>query len=167
VKKRLFLLLLLSAACLASTTAATLQGTVTWIYDGDTIEVAKVGKVRLIGIDTPEKDDSDRDDFYLRQGVNRATLRRVAGQSRQFLIETVKGQRVTLEADAEEYDRHGRRLAYVFLPDGSLLNEQLLARGYAAVYRRFDFRLKPDFEKVEALARQRALGLWEPSEGSP
>ena len=163
MKKRLFLLLLLSAVCLTSATAATLQGIVTWIYDGDTIEVAKVGKVRLIGIDAPEKDDSDRDDFYLGQGVRRATLRHVAGQSRQFLIDTVKGQPVTLETDAEEYDRHGRRLAYVILPDGSLLNEQLLERGYAAVYRRFNFRLKPEFEKAEAIARRHALGLWEPS----
>ena len=31
-----------------------LSGTVTWVYDGDTLHVEPYGKVRLIGIDTPE-----------------------------------------------------------------------------------------------------------------
>ncbi|MEJ2700672.1 MAG: thermonuclease family protein, partial [Desulfuromonadales bacterium] len=63
--------------------------------------------------------------------------------------------------DHDERDRYGRLLAYVVLPDGRMLNRLLLEKGYAAVYRRFDFRLKQDFLRAEADARRRQVGLWQ------
>jgi micrococcal nuclease len=141
--------------------AADLHGRVTWINDGDTLQVAGVGAVRLIGIDSPEMEDSPRDRYYQRQGIDRVVLRRVAREALRFNIRTVKGETVTLRTDAERRDRYGRLLAYVVLPDGHLLNRLLLEKGYAAVYRRFDFRLKKDFLRAEAEARHRHLGLWQ------
>lgn len=142
--------------------AADLSGRVTWIYDGDTIKVENIGKVRLVGIDAPEHKDSGRDSYYLRQGIRRARLRQVSKEALTFLIETVKGKYVTLETDNETRDRHGRRLAYVYLPDGTLLNQQLIAEGYAAVYRKFDFRMKQQFIATERTAQKNGLGLWQP-----
>lgn len=144
---------------LASTAAPT--GDITWIYDGDTIRVKHFGKVRLIGIDAPEREDSDRDNYYLRQGVTRKQLRRVAAAAHQYLIDAIKGQRVRLEYDQEMFDRHGRLLAYVYLPDGRMLNRVLLEKGYAAVYRKFEFRYKADFLAAEQAARDSGQGLWE------
>jgi len=141
--------------------AAGLHGRVSWIDDGDTLKVVGIGSVRLIGIDSPEMENSPRDRYYERRGIDRATLRRIAHEALHFNIRTAKGQMVTLETGREQRDRYGRLLAYVVLPDGRLLNRLLLEKGYAAVYRRFDFRLKKDFLRAEAEARRRHLGLWQ------
>lgn len=155
----LFVLLLLLLG--ASAQARQLQGRVLWIYDGDTLKVAGVGKVRLLGIDAPEHEDSPRDRYYLRQGIPRKRLRRIARKALRFNIETVKDREVRLLTDRSERDRYGRLLAYVVLPDGRMLNRVLLEKGYAAVYRRFDFRLKKDFLRTEADARRKKIGLWQ------
>ena len=137
-----------------------LTGKVTRVYDGDTIKVEKIGKVRLIGIDTPEWKSSDRDRYYLRQGISESTLRRIASASREFVRQNTTGQMVALTTDREIRDRHGRLLAYVTLSDGRMLNRLLLEEGLAIVYRRFDFDLKPDFIKTEESARNMFRGIW-------
>jgi len=154
-----FLALLLLAVA-AGAGAGELRGRVEWIYDGDTIKVARVGKVRLLGIDTPEREESDKDRFLIKLGGNGKTLRRIAGEALRFNIATIKGKDVRLTLDHEKRDAYGRLLAYVTLPDGRLLNRLLLEKGYAVVYRRFDFRLKEDFLAAEAEARHRKVGLW-------
>ncbi len=161
---RSFLCLLTLALFLApAATAApsTLAGTVSRVYDGDTIRVEPVGKVRMLGIDAPEREESERDDHYLRQGIDRERLRAVAREARQFTAAEARGKTVRLETDHQSRDRHGRLLAYVYLPDGRLLNGMLLDEGLAAVYRRFDFRLKDDFLRREESARARGAGLWQ------
>lgn len=136
------------------------QGTVTWVYDGDTLEIASLGTVRLIGIDAPEQKASRRDDFLLRQGVPAARLRQIARAARDFNRRHVKGTSVQLTLDETARDRHGRLLAYVTLANGELLNRMLVRRGLAVVYRRFSFQLKDDFLAAEAAARRTAVGLW-------
>lgn len=153
-----FLLLLWTASvCVAATT-----GRVSWIYDGDTLKVDGFGKVRLIGIDTPERENSPRDSFYRKQyGVASAKLRDISEKALYFNIQNVKGQLVSLEFDRERHDKFGRILAYLYLPDGTLLNRLLIERGLAFVYRRFDFRFKQDFLAAEKQAQNKRFGLWE------
>lgn len=158
--RALYLLLaifLQAGSCLAT---GEITGEVRWVYDGDTLEVAGAGKVRLLGIDVPEREESDRDRFLRDQGVPSERLRAVAAAALRFNIDTVKGKKVRLTFDDERRDRHGRLLAYVTLPDGRLLNRVLIEKGYAVVYRRFDFRLKDDFLAAEGEARRRQSGLW-------
>jgi micrococcal nuclease len=159
----LLLLILLWPALSRPAPAApdTLTGTVRWIYDGDTIEVAGIGPVRLLGIDAPEREASSRDAWFRRQGISPAVLRRINKEGHHFLIANVKGSTVALTCEEESRDRHGRRLAYVTLPDGRLLNRLMLEKGYAVVYRRFDFAFKADFLAAESKARQNRAGLWE------
>lgn len=152
--------LLLWLLLAGSAAAQQLHGRVTWVYDGDTVKVAGVGKVRLLGIDAPEHEDSPRDRYLMRQGVRRATLRRIAREALRFNIAALKGRTVLLQTDRDLRDRYGRLLAYLTLPDGRLLNRLLLEKGLAVVYRRFDFRLKRDFLRAEAQARHRHAGLW-------
>jgi micrococcal nuclease len=140
--------------------AEALQGTVTWVHDGDTIEIEKLGKVRLIGIDTPEREDSPRDAFLQRQGVSATRQREIYHKAKAFNISYVKKQTVSLTFDHPPRDRYGRLLAYVYLPDGRLLNRILLEQGLAVVYRKFTFRMKTDFLAAEEQARQAGLGLW-------
>jgi len=140
--------------------AAAEGGRVSWVYDGDTLQVEGVGRVRLLGIDTPETESSERDDSYRRRGIDRATLRRTAKEAKRYLIRETKGRMVRLAYDGQRHDRYGRTLAYVTLPDGRLLNRELLAAGLGFVYRRFDFRLKRDFLAAEEEARLAGRGVW-------
>jgi micrococcal nuclease len=155
----LLLISLLLGSVLA-VAAAEGRGRVSWIYDGDTVMVDGVGKVRLLGIDTPEKEASERDRTFRRAGITPRPLRHGAKRATDFLIRNATGQVVTLTFDREQKDRYGRTLAYVTLPDGRMLNRELIKAGWALVYRRFDFRFKDDFLRVEAAARDAGRGLW-------
>lgn len=42
--------------------------------------------------------------------------------------ELVSGLSVRLEYDREKKDKYGRTLAYVYLPDGRCLNEEIIRR---------------------------------------
>ena len=78
------------------------------VVDGDTIVVRGVGRVRLIGVDTPETVDPRRPvEFFGREAS-------------AFTKRLLEGQRVRLEYDWERADRYGRTLAYVYLRDGML-----------------------------------------------
>lgn len=157
---RLIPLLLLLLFC-SSAVAETRSGNVSWIYDGDTIKVDGIGKVRLIGIDAPEKKASSRDNYYQRHDqIDPGTLRQIAQQAFYFNIQVVKNRNVKLEFDHEKTDSYGRTLAYVILPNGRMLNQLLLEKGLAAVYRRFDFKHKSKFLLTEKSARDQQLGLW-------
>lgn len=160
--KRTLLAFILTWLLLAAAPAAAdkLQGRVSWVYDGDTIKVAHVGKVRLLGIDVPEREASRRDRYFRRWHVPPATLRRIHARALQRAIELSYHKTVTLETDRETHDAYGRLLAYVTLPGGRMLNRVLLEEGYAVVYRRFDFRLKEDFLRAEQKARRAGMGLW-------
>ncbi|MFK5925727.1 MAG: thermonuclease family protein [Desulfuromusa sp.] len=153
----LFLLLLLATAV----SAQKLTGRVLWIYDGDTLKVENIGKVRLIGIDTPETKASSRDHFYKRDfHINPGKLRQISRQAKNYNLHYVKGKKVRLELDQTVRDKYNRLLAYVYLPDGEMLNLLLLKKGLATVFRRYDFQYKKKFLKVEKNARKKELGLW-------
>jgi micrococcal nuclease len=159
----IFLLFLLLGSTVCSA-AQTLEGKVNWVYDGDTLKVSGIGKVRLLGIDCPEREDSPRDNYYLKQyRIEPPRLRKISAAAMQYLIKIAKNQRVTLEFDREKTDAYGRTLAYVYLRDGSMLNRLLLEQGLATVFRRFDFREKADFITREKQARQQQRGLWQKS----
>lgn len=137
-----------------------LGGKVDWIYDGDTLRVDGVGKVRLLGIDTPEMEASERDSFYLRLGVSRKTIRRTARAALHFNIRHLKGKEVTLRPGTPRWDDYGRLLAYVYLPDGRMVNLMLIENGLATVFRRYTFDNKECFLEAERKAREDRQGMW-------
>ncbi len=95
--------------------AALTRGVVERIIDGDTMVVSGV-RVRLVGIDTPERGEPGYE------------------EAKSFLRELCPpGSTVALDVDDEEpYDRYGRTLAVVYC-DGVNANAELLRRGYAEV----------------------------------
>lgn len=158
----LFILLLILNGS-GQTTA--LRGQVSWIDDGDSLRVEGIGKVRLLGIDTPESRASSRDRFYRQRfAIPAHRLRLVAAQAKELNLRRAKNRYVNLEPGRVPRDKHGRLLAYVYLPDGTMLNRLLLKKGLASVFRRYDFRYKAEFLTTEKKARDRQIGLWQKSE---
>lgn len=53
-------------------------------------------------------------------------------QATEFVRTVIKpGDKVTIEFDVEKRDKYGRLLAYVYLADGTMLNEEIVKAGYA------------------------------------
>src|SRR5215813_13306337 len=103
------LVLLLLALCLPVTGLAKDTATITRVVDGDTLAVSlngKTEKIRLIGIDTPEKYESEklhRDSA--RSGQDEATLRTLGQHASDFTARLVHpGDPVQLEYDQQERD---------------------------------------------------------------
>src|SRR5262249_20123411 len=71
------------------------------VLDGDTIDVATVGRVRLLGIDAPE----------IGRGFDTAAP--FARAARDRLAELVLHRWVRLEIEGDRIDAYGRHLAYV------------------------------------------------------
>jgi micrococcal nuclease len=132
----------------ASTHPAHAQpATVTHVSDGDTITLGGVGKVRLIGIDTPEV-------FGHTECFGRAAS---AFTKRVLRV----GSRVQYRLGVEPRDRYGRALAYVWLADGRMFNGLLAERGYAT-----PLTIPPNVDYAELFvaaarrAREASRGLW-------
>lgn len=118
------------------------------VIDGDTLTVSGIGTVRLIGVDAPEK----------RGGFREAEP--FGEEATAFLKRLADGKLVRLEYDGERKDRYNRTLAYVFLEDGTLVNEAIIRAGWAETYRSFTYRRKADFQAAEREARAARRGMW-------
>ncbi|HSH31891.1 MAG TPA: thermonuclease family protein [Candidatus Saccharimonadales bacterium] len=123
------------------------------VVDGDTIEVELNGQtdiVRLIGLDTPEtKDPRKPVQCFGKAATDKAR-------------ELMAGGSVRLEADSSDSDRdkYKRLLRYAYLPDGTLVNAEMIKQGYAFAYTIFPFEKLDEFRELERQARQQNLGLW-------
>jgi micrococcal nuclease len=128
--------------------------------DGDTLWLSRVGKVRLIGVDTPEV--YPRSPASAGQGAGGGGVECYGREASAFVERTVPlGSEVRYRLGVEERDRYGRALAYVWLRDGRFLNRLLVARGYAQ-----PMTVPPNVEyedvfvRVAARAREAGRGLW-------
>ena len=71
--------------------------------------------------------------------------------------------RYRLEPDATQADRdkYDRLLRYVFLPDGTHFNEQMIRAGFAFEYTyRTPYQYRDEFKAAEREARAAKRGLW-------
>ncbi len=126
------------------------------VVDGDTIDVEiadpphPTTRVRLWGVDTPETKKPHAPVGHFGPEATEATTRLCGG----------KTVRLTLEPGGASRDRYGRLLAWVWLPDGRLLNRVLVEDGYGYADPRYGHHLKAEFARLqrEALAARR--GLW-------
>ena len=106
------------------------------VIDGDTIKLAGGEVVRLIGIDAPESHHPE------------VPVQVFSQEAYEFVKQLCEGFEARLEYDEERKGKYGRTLAYVYLKDGRMLNEELIKRGYAYVLTRFPFRKKSRFTSV-------------------
>lgn len=123
------------------------------IEDGDTITVLQNGqeeKVRLLGVDTPEVRDP------------RKAVQCYGKAASQFTTSLIGTNTVRLEADPEnaDRDRYQRLLRYVYLPDGTLVNAEIIKQGYGFAYLNYPITKSDEFKRYEDSARQENRGLW-------
>jgi micrococcal nuclease len=117
------------------------------VTDGDTIRLVGLGRVRLIGVDTPE--------VYGKQEC----YGREASAFVKHLLHP--GDEVHYRVGPEPRDRYGRLLAYVWLGDGRFLNLLLAEDGYAlplTIPPNVDYAGR--FVAAARRARRRNRGLW-------
>lgn len=155
----LVLLLINSHTDWLKQTAKTVQQNQPGLYDvvkvddGDTIVVDMNGSeeiVRFIGVDTPETQDP------------RKPVQCYGHEASTYTKNLLSGKSVRLQADPLDTnrDRYNRLLRYVYLPDGTLLEEKLITEGYALAYTAFPFEKASEFEGYEQTAHAAGKGLW-------
>lgn len=86
-----------------------------YVVDGDTIDVNGVGRIRLVGVNTPERGQPGYQ------------------EAKDFVKNLCLYKTVYLDMDNEKhYDKYGRVLAVVYAGNTNV-NAELLKRGYAEV----------------------------------
>jgi micrococcal nuclease len=128
---------------------------VTYVDDGDTIVVKDpIGHsetVRFIGADTPEVKDP-------RKPVQ--CFGEVASHHTKTVVPIGSYVRLAPDPLDSDRDKYGRLLRYVYLPDGTLYNAELIRDGYAFAYVVFPFTKKNEFKDLELEAKANVRGLW-------
>ncbi|MFA5060271.1 MAG: thermonuclease family protein [Candidatus Omnitrophota bacterium] len=116
----------------------------------DTLVLDNGQKVQLIGlnaIDVPQRKDVKRNSYniIIEEVDPVATLEE---QGMDFVNSLLTGEKVRIELDAQTRNDDGIMLAYVFLEDGTFVNEKILSEGYAA------FKTIPPNTKYEDVLRR-------------
>ncbi len=112
------------------------------VIDGDTFDISTGERIRMIGIDTPERGK----DFY--------------NEAKDRLEELIGDKEVVLVKDVSETDRYGRLLRHVYYED-VWINRQMIDEGFAKfVTFPPDVMHVDDFQKSQNNAREKGIGLW-------
>ena len=133
------------------------------VIDGDTFELSIGQRVRMLGIDTPEKYDSkklDRDVEITKQ--DKKTIKKLGELASEYVKNFLEGKKVILEKEpyGDDKDKYGRLLRWVYLEDGTFVNGKIVADGYANVYEQFPVSKTMELRKLEREARENKRGLW-------
>ena len=126
------------------------------VVDGDTLDLAvpdrdqPYTRIRLWGVDTPETKHSPTGEMYY------------GPEASAFTRDLTLDQQVTvsLEPTKNTRGKYQRLLAYLYLPDGRMLNELLLTQGYAYADVRFPHQFRDRFLTLQQEARSQKKGLW-------
>ena len=131
------------------------------VIDGDTLDVDCIDgeylttRIRLWGVDTPETVKPNQPvEHFGKEACNFTRRHALQKTVRLELVQT------------STRDKYGRLLAYVYLPDGKMLNRELVAAGYAYADPRFSHPHMAEFRKLGDDARKNGDGLWaQPHQG--
>jgi len=118
------------------------------VVDGDTIDVATFGRVRLLGIDAPE----------IGRGYDTAAP--FAREAQTRLAAIVLHRWIRLEQDGTPLDTYNRRLAYVLTEDGVFVNAVLVREGLARVTARAPLSRLDELRRAESEAQASRRGMW-------
>ncbi len=132
--------------------------TVVKVVDGDTLDLNVADpkadlehtRVRLWGVDTPETKHPRYGKMYW------------GPQAAKFTREMTLHQqvRVVLEPFEKSRGKYGRLLAYIYPPDGKMLNEELIKLGHGYADPRFRHILRKKFLQLQKEAQKEQYGLW-------
>lgn len=115
---------------------------VTEVTDGDTIVIQGGERVRLLGINAPEKGE----EYY--------------SEAKGYLSELILHEEIYLEKDRTERDRYDRLLRWIWLDD-KLINAEIVKNGFAiAKIFDLDTRYQDFIKNSETYAIDNNLGIW-------
>ncbi len=141
--RHLSFMILTTLICVSIAHAQTITGKVVGVADGDTITVLQDRtqyKIRLYGIDTPEKSQ----DF--------------GNRAKQFVSDMVFGKQVRVVQ--KDKDRYGRVVGMVYV-GSTCVNQEIVRAGFAWVYRQYcKDEICRDWSDLEAHAKASKIGLW-------
>ena len=112
------------------------------VVDGDTFVLEGGEKVRMIGMNAPERGEP----FY--------------DEAKWGLMKLILNKEVRLQKDVSDKDKYERMLRYVYIGN-TLVNEEILKQGFARV-----LTIPPDithvqtFLSAERVAREKHVGMW-------
>lgn len=124
------------------------------VADGDTLTLEDIGAVRFVGVDTPEKNHPKLPVQFMSQ------------EASDFTRKLCLGKKIRLEYDSFDQDKrcsYGRVLGYLYLEDGTFVQEELIKGGYAITYTKYplDEGRKQYLLKIEQEAKNKGIGLWD------
>lgn len=138
------------------------------VVDGDGLIIEnifdkKLIEIRFLGIDAPElklckKLFQDERETHLANHF----LIELGRKSLNYLME-IAPPKTNISIALEEnniLDVYGRTLAYVFLEDGTCLNEKMVAESYAKPYSRFYCKELTNYQVLNLNARNEVKGLF-------
>lgn len=112
------------------------------VIDGDTIVINGGERVRLLGIDTPEKGE-----FYYKEAKAR-------------LEQLIENNEISIEKEGDNKDKYDRLLRYIFLNETNI-NMEMVEEGYAICYFYGKSRYQSLCRSLEQNAMQNKLGRWQ------
>jgi len=116
------------------------------VVDGDTITLENGLKVRLLGINTPEKNML----YY--------------NEAKEFLKQKIENKTIELEINPNnKYDKYNRILAHVFL-NKELVNKEILENGLGNLYYYGKDSHFNELKDAEKRAKANHLGIWKKSD---
>jgi len=122
------------------------DGDTYWLEDGSPDGV----KVRLIGINAPEP----RNYFKMKEQP-------FGKEASAHIKKLIGDSKVRVELDVQELDQYGRLLAYCYLEDGRMINEEMVKAGFAQVA---TYPPNIVYEKIfyeaQVYARKNKFGMW-------
>jgi micrococcal nuclease len=124
------------------------EANATFAVDGDTLQLEDGSRIRLLGINAPEKGQPKYSD------------------AKALLSSLAANKTILVQSDIEKKDRYGRFLGYIFVGN-TFVNEAMLEQGLAvAWFIEPNFRYQKELEESEAQAKENGAGLWNLAEGA-
>jgi micrococcal nuclease len=140
--------------------------TVLRVIDGDTLKITYEGRkesIRLIGIDAPESKINNKAWKDAAQSSHDIAVITSMGKEATGYVKTLinEGSAISIEFDLQKRDKYRRLLGYAYLPDGKMLNEEIVKAGYAGVMTYPpNVKYRDKFVKAYREAREAQRGLY-------
>lgn len=138
------------------------------VVDGDGMIVEDIftkeqEEIRLLGIDAPEIKRCRKlkqDEKMLRMPGE--LLMHLGRISHKYFIDIARrGENVTIAQEkGKEQDFYGRTLAYVYLKDGTCVNEQMIKEGYAKPFNDYICDELHRYQILNIKAKNKKAGLY-------
>ncbi|GEM_PF-5168147 len=134
--------------CLAGT-AHESRYTVYTLHDCDTVVVYEGERLAFAGLSLPSRTSS----YFFLQGIAR--------HAQEFLESLMKGKKI-IAVEEQTRDQRGRIPAFIYLEDGTFVNELLVQKGFARVKAQetSDVSRRAALLAAQREAKKNAVGVW-------